>query len=840
MRISHKLSSLAFALISSMLCHEALALSKADLLNGQTPQGVTMFEADKNFLIMGSNKNHVIKWKDFNVEKEQFVSFNNGNFLNIVKGKNPSIIDGSISGLTSKVYIVNPNGITIGRNAIIDVDHFGLSTAKMTDQMVQDFTNNGVLLPSNNYNINKQNKGMGKIKLLGTVRTHNLLLDGSQIIIKDFSNITIPNQPDTILSNRTTPGSVTIKSSTNRIDIGGSNNNQTNFDIATDYSLTAKDGAISHIGQTAIGTKDELLAIKNNPNGEYWLYDDVKVDDLGGNLGEFTGKLDGAFNTITYKFGNVEGGETGLFSKLNQATVENLKIKDSEINATTLTSDLKVGALASRIENSTLKNVEVKNFKLSVQNEGASKVQVGSLAGEIKGDNSFHNVNAVNLEVEGASNAVKGSLVGSVESGNHKVTGLSFGSSENLKAQGAGDEIFASSLEEGLKQAADNAQDTSEIMIFEDGDATHQGFMLPYFVEDFEDEYDGKPHDYQNKVNNEYFDINNHVDFDNKQNGEMIDANEYHFDLASDDKRFYFVKDGKNTAYGDGIYNITKKDLGTIKIEDLTITEGEEPSFSIANEDSLNFAEGDSLADLNLNFKVSGDYSVAGSYEITAESTNGNYTFTIDKGDLTVNKKNPPVTPPVDPVDPPVDPVDPPVDPVVPPVDPVDPPVDPVVPPVDPVDPPVDPVVPPVDPVDPPVDPVDPPVDPVDPPVNPVVPVDPVKPNPGQGGNNGNSSNLNPNPPITVTPIEDGSLKVEMSASDAAIAPCDFCKGPDALLNGNDSAKYQAPKKYKLFFIHENLNELVVNATNEPSEEEKDKESQTIASNENAKQGSKA
>ena len=164
-----------------------------------------------------------------------------------------------------------------------------------------------------------------------------------------------------------------------------------------------------------------------HPNGEYWLYDDVKVDDLGGNLGEFTGKLDGAFNTITYKFGNVEGGETGLFSKLNQATVENLKIKDSEINATTLTSDLKVGALASRIENSTLKNVEVKNFKLSVQNEGASKVQVGSLAGEIKGDNSFHNVNAVNLEVEGASNAVKGSLVGSVESGNHKVTGLSFG-----------------------------------------------------------------------------------------------------------------------------------------------------------------------------------------------------------------------------------------------------------------------------------------------------------------------------------------------------------------------------------------------------------------------------
>ena len=833
MRISHKLSSLAFALISSMLCHEALALSKADLLNGQTPQGVTMFEADKNFLIMGSNKNHVIKWKDFNVEKEQFVSFNNGNFLNIVKGKNPSIIAGQIES-HGNFYLVNPNGISaqVG-SKVVAWGKLGFSTAKVTDDIVDNFTKNATL--------DLTYKGMGKVKLLGTINAQSLQVDGSQIIIRDTSTVnTTTSQNPSALKGK---DKVILVSSTNRVDIGGSPDDQVQdeklrVNPETDYDIKGK--LYNHQGQTAIGTKDELLAIKNNPNGEYWLYDDVKVDDLGGNLGEFTGKLDGAFNTITYKFGNVEGGETGLFSKLNQATVENLKIKDSEINATTLTSDLKVGALASRIENSTLKNVEVKNFKLSVQNEGASKVQVGSLAGEIKGDNSFHNVNAVNLEVEGASNAVKGSLVGSVESGNHKVTGLSFGSSENLKAQGAGDEIFASSLEEGLKQAADNAQDTSEIMIFEDGDATHQGFMLPYFVEDFEDEYDGKPHDYQNKVNNEYFDINNHVDFDNKQNGEMIDANEYHFDLASDDKRFYFVKDGKNTAYGDGIYNITKKDLGTIKIEDLTITEGEEPSFSIANEDSLNFAEGDSLADLNLNFKVSGDYSVAGSYEITAESTNGNYNFTIDKGDLTVNKKNPPVTPPVDPVDPPVDPVDPPVDPVVPPVDPVDPPVDPVDPPVDPVDPPVDPVDPPVDPVDPPVEPVDPPVDPVNPPVNPVVPVDPVKPNPGQGGNNGNSSNLNPNPPITVTPIEDGSLKVEMSASDAAIAPCDFCKGPDALLNGNDSAKYQAPKKYKLFFIHENLNELVVNATNEPSEEEKDKESQTIASNENAKQGSKA
>ena len=53
-----------------------------------------------------------------------------------------------------------------------------LSTSKITTDRVNNFLKTGDLKVAK--------KGMGKIKLLGSINTANLVVDGSQVIIKDI------------------------------------------------------------------------------------------------------------------------------------------------------------------------------------------------------------------------------------------------------------------------------------------------------------------------------------------------------------------------------------------------------------------------------------------------------------------------------------------------------------------------------------------------------------------------------------------------------------------------------------------------------------------------------
>lgn len=68
--------------------------------------------------ISGTNTNNVIKWTDFSVGNGYKVIFDGKNYLNYVTaGDYPSIINGSINYGSGRVYLLNPNGITIGSTA---------------------------------------------------------------------------------------------------------------------------------------------------------------------------------------------------------------------------------------------------------------------------------------------------------------------------------------------------------------------------------------------------------------------------------------------------------------------------------------------------------------------------------------------------------------------------------------------------------------------------------------------------------------------------------------------------------------------------------------------------
>ena len=280
-----------------------------------------IFESNNNSMfICSSTDKNVISWMTFNVGKEHSISFDNKAYLNLVRGSSASVIEGSIySNKGGRFYLVNPNGITLSNNASIVSDKVVLSTSKITTDRVNNFLVSGDLKVAK--------KGMGKIKLLGSINTANLVVDGSQVIIKDIANIknSFSSVSDPLINTDTS--SIEISSSTKRIDIGGQNG----VDFKNDYNLTVDNGLVDHTGKTAISTKDEFMAIKNDMAGDYFICDDIKLDTISESIGgqnAFTGTIDGAFNKLTFNLENSSDNSFnyGLFSSLDKASIANLKI----------------------------------------------------------------------------------------------------------------------------------------------------------------------------------------------------------------------------------------------------------------------------------------------------------------------------------------------------------------------------------------------------------------------------------------------------------------------------------------------------------------------------------
>ena len=209
--------------------------------------GAQIFESNNNSMyISSSTDKNVISWETFNVGKNSSVTFDNKAYLNLVRGSKASVIEGSIYTNTGgRFYLVNPNGITLANNASIIADKVVLSTSKITPDRVNDFLATGDLKVAK--------KGMGKIKLLGSISTENLMVDGSQVIIKDIANIKnayTATGGDPLINTDTS--SIEIASSTKRIDIGGNKG----VDFKKDYNLTVEDGLVDQTGKIAITSKD--------------------------------------------------------------------------------------------------------------------------------------------------------------------------------------------------------------------------------------------------------------------------------------------------------------------------------------------------------------------------------------------------------------------------------------------------------------------------------------------------------------------------------------------------------------------------------------------------------
>lgn len=105
--------------------------------NGATVvQGNATFNQTGNTLTVTNTPNTSINWQQFNINANETVRFNQQSatsaVLNRVVGGDPSKIYGTLQS-NGQVYLINQNGILIGKGAQIDVNKFVASTLNLSD-----------------------------------------------------------------------------------------------------------------------------------------------------------------------------------------------------------------------------------------------------------------------------------------------------------------------------------------------------------------------------------------------------------------------------------------------------------------------------------------------------------------------------------------------------------------------------------------------------------------------------------------------------------------------------------------------------------------------------------
>lgn len=126
----------------------------------------SIIQQGNNMTIRQDSSRLAMDWTQFNVNKGESVNFvqpGKGSLaLNRVTGGRESSINGQLTA-NGQVLLVNPAGVTIGKNASIDVGGLVASTAQVSDNLMKNFGNS-------NGDFTLGNPGSGKIVNEGTIR----------------------------------------------------------------------------------------------------------------------------------------------------------------------------------------------------------------------------------------------------------------------------------------------------------------------------------------------------------------------------------------------------------------------------------------------------------------------------------------------------------------------------------------------------------------------------------------------------------------------------------------------------------------------------------------------
>ena len=173
-----KLNKLSLPLVvGSLLFTQSYALPSGGKFTHGTSGSINI--NDKVMDIAGKGQNSVIQWGGgFNIANGETVNFkgNGYNYLNIVYGSKSSHIDGKLEGGTNNIFLINPNGIVVGKGGSINANRVFLSASSIGDKEMKEFASSGTVSP-----VIKPNT-KGNIINLGHIGTKN----GDIILVANY------------------------------------------------------------------------------------------------------------------------------------------------------------------------------------------------------------------------------------------------------------------------------------------------------------------------------------------------------------------------------------------------------------------------------------------------------------------------------------------------------------------------------------------------------------------------------------------------------------------------------------------------------------------------------
>lgn len=483
----HTKTLLYTAIISAITC----SAQASELPSMQSVPDEVNVLADRNSITLTSTKqNNVVKWNTFNLSEDGRMFFDENNYLNLVTGGERSKIDGKIFS-EGNLYIVNPAGITTGVNSLIRAEKLGLVTTAVSESKIEDFESSGTL------NI-VDSDGIGRVSLLGTIKTGSLQVDGGQIVIRDISKIV--DLKDRELKN-TDSERIKLSSSIHRIDIGG----PSDLNLKDDYGFSSSD-YIAHAGQTPVSTKEELLSI--NADGDYFITNDISLGTITSPLAsskEFTGTIDGTFSAVdfTLEHSSTDIGErSGLFAITSNARFKNLRLEGAVKSTGGFGSA--AGVLTGEMRGGTLESVEIRNSSVSVNPDSESS-SLGGIAGIMSGtvlmDNSSAVLDSSFRDLISNESIEAGAIVGRLD-GTITARGLSFGLLSNGEALSAvGTNNGKSGLSSSMSEAYSSLSADDKTNFFDnDGVFDDRSFSDIYTVKNLSLENDPGVPDYASMI----------------------------------------------------------------------------------------------------------------------------------------------------------------------------------------------------------------------------------------------------------------------------------------------------------------------------------------------------
>ena len=143
--------------------------------------------------------NNVINWQSFSIGKNETVSFDANNYLNLVNGPDVSNIYGTLKG-AGNIFLVNPNGIVFGSGAVINVGSLTASTAPINSVDTAAFLN-GNTNPSILGSSVTEGSDIS-VALVNVQKADSLVLHAGEVVLQNtavLDKVTTVNATDTVI-----------------------------------------------------------------------------------------------------------------------------------------------------------------------------------------------------------------------------------------------------------------------------------------------------------------------------------------------------------------------------------------------------------------------------------------------------------------------------------------------------------------------------------------------------------------------------------------------------------------------------------------------------------------